>query len=56
MIDWQANLTKSLQKENPNGNVTTTNTTAAPHNNGMNEMDRTPQQEPSFSLIQTKSQ
>ena len=24
MIDWQANLTKSLQKENPNGTVTTT--------------------------------
>jgi nitrite reductase (NO-forming) len=48
MIDWQANLTKSLQKENPNGNVTTTNITAAPHNNGMNEME---QQEPSSSEL-----
>lgn len=49
MIDWQANLTKSLQKENPNGNVTTTNITAAPHNNGMNEMIEHLQQEPSSS-------
>jgi nitrite reductase (NO-forming) len=48
MIDWQANLTKSLQKENPNGNVTTTNITAAPHNNGMNEMIEH-RQEPSSS-------
>jgi nitrite reductase (NO-forming) len=49
MIDWQTNLTKSLQKENPNGNVTTTNITAAPHNNGMNEMIEHLQQEPSSS-------
>jgi nitrite reductase (NO-forming) len=49
MIDWQSNLTKSLQKENPNGNVTTTNITAAPHNNGMNEMIEHLQQEPSSS-------
>ena len=48
MIDWQSNLTKSLQKENPNGNVTTTNITATPHNNGMNEMIEHLQQEPSF--------
>ena len=26
MIDWQANLTKSLQKENPNRKATTTST------------------------------
>ena len=49
MVDWQNNLTKVLQKENPNGNVTTTNITAAPHNNGMNEMMEHLQQEPSSS-------
>ena len=32
MIDWQTNLTKSLQKENPNGKVTTTSATAAENN------------------------
>jgi nitrite reductase (NO-forming) len=33
MIDWQTNLTKSLQKENPNGKVTTTSATTAENNN-----------------------
>jgi nitrite reductase (NO-forming) len=33
MIGWQANLTKSLQKENPNGKVTTTSATTAANNN-----------------------
>jgi nitrite reductase (NO-forming) len=37
MIDWQANLTKSLQKENPNGTVTTT--VAAKSANEMEEME-----------------
>jgi nitrite reductase (NO-forming) len=37
MIDWQANLTKSLQKENPNGVVTTTAT--AKSANEMEEME-----------------
>jgi nitrite reductase (NO-forming) len=39
MIEWQASLTKSLQKENPNGNVTTKNIAAAPNNNEMTEME-----------------
>jgi nitrite reductase (NO-forming) len=41
MIDWQANLTKSLQKENPNGKVTTTSTAsvAAINNNTMSRME-----------------
>src|SRR5215203_2246466 len=38
MIDWQANLTKSLQKENPNGVVTTTAT--AKSANEMEEMEQ----------------
>jgi nitrite reductase (NO-forming) len=37
MVDWQANLTKSLQKANPNGKVTTTTATRAV-NNTNNEM------------------
>ncbi|HEY6883654.1 MAG TPA: multicopper oxidase domain-containing protein [Nitrososphaeraceae archaeon] len=37
MVDWQANLTKSLQKANPNGKVTTTTATRAA-NNTNNEM------------------
>ncbi|HET7284250.1 MAG TPA: multicopper oxidase domain-containing protein [Nitrososphaeraceae archaeon] len=32
MVDWQANLTKSLQKANPNGKVTTTAATGAANN------------------------
>jgi nitrite reductase (NO-forming) len=48
MIDWQANLTKSLQKENPNGKVTTTTATTAAgatNNNGMaHEMEQHHQQ------------
>jgi nitrite reductase (NO-forming) len=48
MVDWQTNLTKALQKENPNGNVTTKNASAAPNNNGMNEM-KEHQQEQSLS-------
>ena len=42
MIDWQANLTKSLQKENPNGKVTTTTATTADrtNNNEMNGMEQ----------------
>jgi hypothetical protein len=53
MVDWQTNLTKTLQKENPNGNVTTQNTTAAPNINGMNEMEqhRQEQQESSSSQL-----
>jgi nitrite reductase (NO-forming) len=45
MIDWQANLTKSLQRENPNGNVTTIST-AKP---AMNEMEKHHQQVPPSS-------
>jgi nitrite reductase (NO-forming) len=37
MIDWQANLTKSLQKENPNGTITTTVTVKSA--NEMEEME-----------------
>jgi nitrite reductase (NO-forming) len=49
MVDWQTNLTKSLQKENPNGNVTTKNTVESPNHNEMNEMIEHLQQEPSSS-------
>ena len=53
MIDWQANLTKSLQKENPNGKVTTTTATTAAgatNNNGMaHEMEQQHHQQPSSS-------
>src|SRR5215212_2398064 len=45
MVDWQTNLTKVLQKENPNGNITTKNTAEAPNNNEMNEMGQHRQQE-----------
>src|SRR5918912_634375 len=40
MVDWQANLTKSLQKANPNGKVTTitTNTPATEAANNANNM------------------
>jgi nitrite reductase (NO-forming) len=38
MIDWQTNLTKSLQKENPNGKVTTTTTSTTMAENNNNEM------------------
>ena len=40
MIDWQANLTKSLQKENPNGKVTSTSNAVANKNNAINEMEK----------------
>jgi nitrite reductase (NO-forming) len=46
MVDWQTNLTKALQKENPNGNVTTKNASADPNNNGMNEMEEHRQEQP----------
>jgi nitrite reductase (NO-forming) len=46
MIEWQASLTKSLQKENPNGNVTTKNIAAAPNNNEMTEMEEHRQEQP----------
>jgi nitrite reductase (NO-forming) len=46
MVDWQANLTKALQKENPNGNATTKNASAAPNINGMNEMEEHRQEQP----------
>src|SRR5690242_11150606 len=39
MIDWQANLTKTLQKENPNGKVTT-GTAPENNNSAMNEMEQ----------------
>jgi hypothetical protein len=52
MVDWQTNLTKALQKENPNGNVTTLNTTAAPNINGMNEMGQHRQEQQAFLLQQ----
>jgi nitrite reductase (NO-forming) len=51
MVDWQTNLTKALQKENPNGNVTTLNTTAAPNINGMNEMGQHRQEQPLSSQL-----
>jgi nitrite reductase (NO-forming) len=35
MVDWQANLTKSLQKENPNANVTTSAVHPGGNNQGM---------------------
>jgi len=46
MIEWQDSLTKSLQKENPNGNVTTKNIAAAPNNNEMTEMEEHRQEQP----------
>ena len=54
MVDWQANLTKSLQKANPNGKVTTTPATGGANNanNGMaHEMEhhQQKQQQPSPS-------
>ena len=45
MVDWQNNLTKVLQKENPNGNITIKNTAEAPNNNHMNEMIEHQQQQ-----------
>lgn len=59
MVDWQANLTKSLQKANPNGKVTTTAATGAANNanNGMaHEMEQQhhhQQPPPSASPINT---
>ena len=38
MVDWQANLTKSLQKANPHGKVTTTTPAAGAANNANNGM------------------
>ena len=49
MVDWQTNLTKVLQKENPNGNITAENTAEAPNNNEMNEMGQHQQQEQPLS-------
>jgi nitrite reductase (NO-forming) len=46
MIEWQDSLTKSLQKENPNGNVTTKNIAAVPNNNEMTEMEEHRQEQP----------
>jgi hypothetical protein len=46
MVDWQTNLTKALQKENPNGNATTKNASAVPNINGMNEMEEHRQEQP----------
>ena len=51
MVDWQTNLTKALQKENPNGNVTTKNASAAPNNNGINEMGQHRQEQPLSSQL-----
>src|SRR6476659_3946852 len=45
MIDWQANLTKNLQRENPNGKVTTISTGTP----AMNEMEKHHQQVPPSS-------
>jgi nitrite reductase (NO-forming) len=59
MVDWQANLTKSLQKANPNGKVTTTPAAGAAGStmNGMaHEMEQHHQQQspsPSASPINT---
>jgi plastocyanin len=50
MIDWQANLTKSLQKENPNGNATTSTATENDNNNkAMSGMEEHHRQMPSSS-------
>ena len=50
MIDSQANLTKSLQKENPNGNVTATSTATENNNNKvMSGMEEHHRQMPSSS-------
>jgi nitrite reductase (NO-forming) len=56
MVDWQANLTKSLQKADPHGKITTTTSGAANNaNNGMaHEMEHHQQQQPpSASSINT---
>src|SRR6476620_21942 len=45
MIDWQANLTKNLQRENPNGKVTTISTGTP----AMNDMEKHHQQVPPSS-------
>jgi nitrite reductase (NO-forming) len=46
MVGWQANLTKSLQKANPNGKATTTTGAANITNNGMaHEMEQHHQQQ-----------
>jgi nitrite reductase (NO-forming) len=57
MIDWQANLTKSLQKENPNGNVTATSTATENDNNNkaMSGMEEHHRQMPSSSSSQPSS-
>ncbi|HZE76926.1 MAG TPA: multicopper oxidase domain-containing protein [Nitrososphaeraceae archaeon] len=50
MTNWQTNLTKSLQKQDPNGKVITT--TTADHNNEMKGMEEHHQQfasQPSYS-------
>jgi nitrite reductase (NO-forming) len=50
MVDWQNNLTKVLQKENPNANITIKNTAEAPNSNKMNEMiEHQQQQQQPFS-------
>ncbi|HEY5630487.1 MAG TPA: multicopper oxidase domain-containing protein [Nitrososphaeraceae archaeon] len=56
MVDWQANLTKSLQKANPNGKVTTTTATRAANNTNnemAHEMEHHHQPPPSASPINT---
>src|SRR6188472_291363 len=40
MIDWQTNLTNSLQKEDPNGKVTATSTSMAENNSEMKGMEQ----------------
>jgi hypothetical protein len=64
MIDWQTNLTKSLQKEDPNGKVTATSTSMAENNSEMKGMEQYNEQQKNqtssssqaSSSIQTKSQ
>jgi plastocyanin len=46
MIEWQDSLTKSLQKENPNGNVTTKNDEMNEMEEHMTEMEEHRQEQP----------
>jgi nitrite reductase (NO-forming) len=58
MVGWQANLTKSLQKANPNGKATTTTTTGAANitKNGMaHEMEQHHQQQTPSSSAPTNT-
>ena len=44
MVDWQVNMTKTLQKANPNGTVTTSVVHPGLDNHGMTmEMEHTPE-------------